>query len=181
MDDARLVKISKYLSKHLRHQPERLGLQLAPGGWVAVDALLQACAAHAFPVSRAELDAVVAGNDKQRFGFDPSGTLIRAHQGHSTPVDLELEQADPPPVLYHGTVAAAVDAILHEGLAKGRRHHVHLSADTATAERVGARRGAPIIFEVDAAAMTRAGHRFFRSTNGVWLVEHVPPRFLRRH
>ena len=103
MDDARLVKISKYLSKHLRHQPERLGLTLQPGGWVPVADLLAACARHNLPLSRVELDEVVARNNKRRFSFDPTGTLIRANQGHSVTVDLELEPVQPPAVLYHGT------------------------------------------------------------------------------
>src|SRR5437870_13551779 len=90
MDDARLVKISKYLSKHLRHEPERLGLTLAPGGWVPVDELLAACARRNFPITRSQLDEVVARNNKQRFSFDPTGTLIRANQGHSVEVDLQL-------------------------------------------------------------------------------------------
>ncbi len=178
--EPRLVKISKYLSKHLRHQPERLGLTLAPGGWVPVDALLEAAARNRFPITRAELDAVVAQNDKQRFGFDPTGTLIRAHQGHSAQVDLDLEPAEPPGQLYHGTAEKYVDVILRSGLLKMRRHHVHLSADLATAQRVGARRGPPVVFVVDAATMVHDGYVFFRSENGVWLVDHVPAVYLRR-
>ena len=94
IDEARQVKISKYLSKHLRHQPERLGLSLQPGGWVAVDDLLAACARHKFPLTRAELDEVVACNDKQRYSFDATGALIRANQGHSVEVDLQLAPVD---------------------------------------------------------------------------------------
>jgi putative RNA 2'-phosphotransferase len=180
MDNTKLVKISKYLSKHLRHQPERLGLTLGPGGWVSVDALLEACARHRFPITRAELEEVVAGNDKQRFGFDSSGTLIRAHQGHSTAVELELEPVEPPTQLYHGTAQQNVTAIMQNGLLKMRRHHVHLSTDQETARRVGARHGVPVIFVVEAAAMTRNGFVFFRSTNGVWLVDHVPAAYLHQ-
>jgi putative RNA 2'-phosphotransferase len=180
MDNARLVKVSKYLSKHLRHEPERLGLTLESGGWVRVEELLAACTAHRFPVSRAELDEVVARNDKQRFSFDPTGNLIRANQGHSVEVDLELEQVEPPAVLYHGTPAGNVEVILRTGLAKMARHHVHLSADVETAGRVGARRGRPVILVVDAAAMHRDGHAFYRSANGVWLTDAVPPAYLQR-
>lgn len=180
MDKTRLVKISKYLSKHLRHEPERLGLELAPGGWVAVEALLQACAQHRFSVSRAELDEVVAGSDKQRFAFDPTGTLIRANQGHSVEVDLQLDPLTPPALLYHGTPERSVESILRTGLSKMARHHVHLSGDVETAIRVGARRGKPVILVVDAAAMHRAGHLFYCSANGVWLVNAVPPEYLQR-
>jgi putative RNA 2'-phosphotransferase len=179
MDDARLIKISKFLSKHLRHRPEQLGLKLQPGGWVAVEALLRACAQHNVPVSRAELDEVVARNDKQRFGFDPTGTLIRARQGHSVAVDLQLQPVEPPPVLFHGTAERFLAAILREGLRPMRRHHVHLSSERETATRVGARHGRPVVLEVDAARMWAAGITFYRSDNGVWLVDHVPPRFLR--
>ncbi|HYO92012.1 MAG TPA: RNA 2'-phosphotransferase [Pyrinomonadaceae bacterium] len=179
MDDARLVKVSKYLSKHLRHQPERLGLKLEAGGWVRVDTLLAACRAHNFPVTRAELDEVVARNDKRRFSFDPSREMIRANQGHSIEVDLQLDVRVPPPVLYHGTGARSVESILKDGLRKMARHHVHLSVDVETAIRVGARHGRPTVFEVDAAAMHSDGHEFYVSANGVWLVKSVPPKYLR--
>ncbi|RSS81887.1 RNA 2'-phosphotransferase [Streptomyces sp. WAC06614] len=177
MDERRTVKVSKYVSKHLRHQPERIGLVLDPQGWVEIDDLLAAAAAHGFPVSRAELDHVVAANDKQRFAVD--GTRIRAHQGHTVPVDLDLPPAEPPAYLYHGTVAAALDAIRAEGLRPMRRHHVHLSPDRETATRVGARRGRPVVLAVDAGAMHADGHVFRVSGNGVWLVDAVPPRYLR--
>jgi putative RNA 2'-phosphotransferase len=174
----RLVKTSKYLSKHLRHQPERLGLTLEEGGWIPVEALLAACAQNGFRVSRAELDEVVAGNDKQRFSFSDDGTRIRANQGHSIDVDLQLAPIAPPDVLYHGTGAQTVQAILREGLVKMNRHHVHLSLDRETAHRVGGRHGRPVVLEVDAKAMHAAGHVFYCSDNGVWLTESVPPRFL---
>ncbi|MFJ6797462.1 RNA 2'-phosphotransferase [Streptomyces sp. NPDC091268] len=177
MDDRRSVKVSKYVSKHLRHQPDRIGLVLDPQGWVEIDELLDAAAAHGFALSRAELDHVVATNDKQRFAV--RGTRIRANQGHTVPVDLELPEAEPPAYLYHGTVAAALDSIRVEGLRPMARHHVHLSPDRETATRVGARRGRPIVIGVDAGAMRAAGHVFRISANGVWLVDTVPPGFLR--
>lgn len=179
MDEKRLVTISKYLSKHLRHQPKRLGITLAAGGWVAVDELLAACVSHHFPLTRAELDEVVSRNSKQRFAFDATGTYIRANQGHSVDIDLQLEPVVPPATLYHGTGHRAVETILREGLHKMRRHHVHLSSDTPTARMVGARHGRPAIFAVDAAVMHRNGYLFFCSTNGVWLVDHVPPAYLK--
>ena len=180
MDNTRLVKISKYLSKHLRHQPERLGLVLAPGGWVEVESLLRALATNNFPVTRAELEETVARNDKQRFSFDPTGELIRANQGHSVEIDLQLEAMTPPPVLYHGTGERSLESILSSGLLKMARHHVHLSTDVETAKRVGARHGRAVVFVVDAAAMAEAGYEFFVSANGVWLVDSVPARFLVR-
>lgn len=180
MNNSRLVKISKYLSKHLRHQPDRIGIKLAPGGWVSVDELLAACKKHSFPINHAELNEVVASNDKKRFSFDSTGTLIRANQGHSVEVDLQLEPTIPPDVLYHGTGHGAVEAILREGLCKMSRHHVHLSKDIATAKTVGARHGRPVVFAVDAAAMHEAGYTFYCSENGVWLVDSVPPEYLNQ-
>jgi putative RNA 2'-phosphotransferase len=132
-EERHLLRLSKYLSKHLRHRPDRLGLELGTGGWVAVDALLEACARQRFPISRHELEDVVARNDKKRFAFDPSGTLIRAQQGHSEPVDLLLEPIKPPAELYHLTPERNLKAILCGGLRSMGRHHVHLSADEATA------------------------------------------------
>ncbi|MFF9013171.1 RNA 2'-phosphotransferase [Streptomyces sp. NPDC014870] len=177
MDDRRTVKVSKYLSKHLRHQPERIGLVLDPNGWTEIDALLRAAGDHGFPITRAELDHVVAANDKKRFAID--GDRIRASQGHTVQVDLDLPPAQPPAYLYHGTVAASLDAIRAEGLRPMARHHVHLSPDRETATRVGARRGRPVVLSVDAGAMHRAGHVFHVSANGVWLTDAVPPEFLR--
>ncbi len=174
-----MVKVSKYLSRHLRHDPGRLGLELGPGGWVEVGALLEGCAARGFPVSRAELEEVVARNDKRRFAFDQAGTRIRASQGHSVPVDLGLEPAAPPAVLWHGTSEGRVAAILRSGLRPMGRHHVHLSPDAGTARRVGARHGRPVVLEVAAEELAAAGHVFLRSDNGVWLTEHVPPAALR--
>jgi len=179
LSNSRLVKISKYLSKHLRHQPERLGIQLAPGGWVAVDELLTACAKNNFPLTWEELQEVVAKNDKQRFCFDATGTLIRANQGHSVAVDLQLVSLKPPDVLYHGTGEKSLTAIVQTGLCKMSRHHVHLSADIATAAKVGARHGKPVVLAVDAGGMHNCGYEFFCSANGVWLVDEVPPQYLQ--
>ncbi|MEV6650069.1 RNA 2'-phosphotransferase [Streptomyces sp. NPDC051219] len=177
MDERRTVKVSKYLSKHLRHQPERIGLTLDPSGWVEIDVLMRAAAAHGFPFTRDELDHVVAANDKQRFAVD--GSRIRASQGHTVRIDLGLPPAEPPAYLYHGTVSRSLDAIRAEGLRPMNRHHVHLSPDRETATRVGARRGRPVVLAVDAGAMHRAGHVFRVSANGVWLADAVPPEFLR--
>jgi putative RNA 2'-phosphotransferase len=180
MNNSRLVKISKYLSKHLRHQPDRLGIKLAPGGWVAIDELLSACAKNSFPISRSDLNEVVENNDKKRFSFDSTGTLIRANQGHSVEIDLQLKPAIPPEVLYHGTGHGAAESIIQNGLNKMSRHHVHLSQDFETARKVGSRHGRPVVFAVDAAAMHQAGYTFYCSDNGVWLVDYVLPEYLQK-
>ncbi|WP_067274147.1 RNA 2'-phosphotransferase [Streptomyces jeddahensis] len=177
MDQRRTVKVSKYLAKHLRHQPERIGLTLDEGGWVEIDTLIAAAAAHGFRFTREELDHVVAVNDKRRFAIE--GSRIRASQGHSVDVDLGLPPATPPTYLFHGTVARNLSAIRAEGLRPMARHDVHLSADRETATRVGARRGRPVVLSVDAGTMHRAGHVFRVSANGVWLTAEVPPEYLR--
>lgn len=179
MNNSRLVKISKYLSKNLRHTPEKIGISLAEGGWVSVDELLKASQKNGFLFTRAELDEVVAKNDKKRFSFDATGTLIRANQGHSVEVDLLLTPTLPPDVLYHGTGANAVASILQNGLCKMSRHHVHLSTDISTARKVGTRHGKPVVFLVDAAAMHKQDYEFYCSENGVWLVDYVPPKYLQ--
>ncbi len=179
MNAKQLVALSKFLSRHLRHAPAELGLTLEPGGWVAVDDLLAGCAHHGKPITRAELDEIVRTSDKQRFAFDETGARIRANQGHSVDVDLQLAPTEPPPILYHGTAEPNLDTIRQHGLKKMARHHVHLSPDVATARKVGQRHGKPVIFAVDAAAMRARGHLFYCSANGVWLTDEVPAGFLR--
>lgn len=176
----RLITISKYLSKHLRHEPEALGLTLEPGGWVAVEDLLAGTAKVGFPINRKELEQIVAESDKRRFSFDETGTKIRANQGHSTEVDLQLQEVEPPEQLFHGTVEKFLDAILAEGLKKMDRHDVHLSNDIQTATKVGQRRGRPVILLIDSGRMAADGFKFRLSENGVWLTDHVPPQYIRR-
>ncbi len=179
LSESRLTKISKYLSYHLRHAPEKLGLKLDQGGWVPVLDLLAAAKKDQFSISLQELKEVVDKNDKKRYSFDSTGTLIRANQGHSIKVDLQLQESVPPDILYHGTGHKAVESILLKGLSKMSRHHVHLSPDEETAKKVGKRHGKPVIFAVNAQAMHKAGYSFYCSDNGVWLVENVPPEYLQ--
>jgi putative RNA 2'-phosphotransferase len=179
VDEKQLVKTSKLLSRVLRHDPGAIGVTLDGNGWVRVDTLLAALARHGRRLSRAELDQVVTTNDKRRFAYSEDRTSIRASQGHSVAVDLRLPAAEPPPVLYHGTTGRSLDAIFREGLRPMSRQDVHLSADTATAVRVGSRHGRPVVLAVDAAAMAADGHLFRVSANGVWLTDAVPPRYLR--
>jgi len=171
-DRKKMIRLSKRMSRHLRHAPEEVGLRLDPAGWVAVDDLLAA-----LRMSRADLLEVVAGNDKQRFAIE--GDRIRANQGHTVAVELDLPAAQPPAVLYHGTVGQSLPTIFQDGLRPMRRHDVHLSANVETALKVGARRGKPVVLAVDTAAMHAAGHEFRVSANGVWLTAAVPPGHLR--
>ena len=176
--DKRQTQISKFLSYVLRHRPDEIGITLDAQGWVAIDVLLAAAAAHGRRITPEDLDFVVENNNKNRFAFSEDGTRIRASQGHSTEVDLGYRPSTPPAVLYHGTAVGNLACIRAEGLHKGQRHHVHLSIDTATAAQVGGRHGRPAVLVVQAGEMHAAGYEFFLSANGVWLVEHVPVAFI---
>jgi putative RNA 2'-phosphotransferase len=175
------VRASKRLAYVLRHRPDSVGLALDEHGWVGVDQLLDALAASGTSLSRDELVHVVATNDKQRFELDVGRDRIRARQGHSLAVDLALEPTQPPAVLFHGTPERNVASIRTSGLDRRDRHHVHLSPDSETARRVGARRGDAVVLVVDAEGMSAAGHTFWRTGNGVWLTDHVPARFISVH
>ncbi|KAF0178481.1 MAG: putative RNA 2'-phosphotransferase [Limisphaerales bacterium] len=172
------TRLSKFLSLVLRHQPEQVGITLDRAGWVEIEALLAALNQHGCQLDREGLDALVRASDKQRFALSVDGLRIRASQGHSVSVDLQYEPQPPPELLYHGTPARFVDAIRRQGLLKLQRHHVHLSAEEATAVRVGQRRGTAVVLTIRTGEMRRSGHTFYRSANGVWLVDHVPPQFI---
>ena len=167
---------SKFLAYVLRHHPAAIGVTLDPAGWVPVSELLAAAARHGRPASPELLRQVLAAPGRQR--FEVRDGLIRAAQGHTVPVDLGLAPAAPPATLYHGPVSRFLPGILADGLKPGTRNHVHLSADAGTAATVAARRGRPVIVRVDATAMHRAHHEFYRAANGVWLTAGVPPAFI---
>jgi putative RNA 2'-phosphotransferase len=171
-------RLSKFLSLVLRHNPSVVDVSLDPGGWIDVDELVAAVREQRRGVTRADIERVVATNDKQRFTLDLTTNRIRANQGHSLAVDLGLPCRQPPAVLFHGTVSGSVARIRREGLQRRSRHAVHLSPDQTTARRVGARRGRPVVLRVDAARMHADGYEFSVSDNGVWLVEAVPPEYI---
>ena len=179
MTDKEIIRTSKFLSLILRHEPERVGLELDNAGWVGVTELLQAVNRNGVSLTLAQLKHVVATNDKKRFEFSADGQRIRASQGHSVEVDLEYESQVPPELLYHGTPERFVESIRATGLNKGQRHHVHLSPDAQTAAKVGQRRGRPVVLTIRSGEMHRQGHVFYRSANGVWLVDHVPVQFIK--
>ncbi len=178
MDEKKITNISKKLSLVLRHQPQVIHISLDEQGWVAVDTLLEAFSEHFFPISQAELEEVVAKNNKKRFAFSEDGSRIRASQGHSVKISLGYTAQEPPEMLYHGTATRFINSIRKQGLTKQNRHHVHLSADEATAQQVGSRHGVPVILQVRAQEMHQAGLAFFISENGVWLTEQVPVKYL---
>jgi putative RNA 2'-phosphotransferase len=175
-----VVKISKFLSLVLRHQPATIGLKLDGAGWVGVDELLAACNKNGRRITAKQLDFVVENNDKKRFAFNEDKTRIRANQGHSVKVELEYQPTIPPPILYHGTAIRYLNSIFEQGLVKGNRHHVHLSADKKTALVVGQRQGKAVILIVRSEKMHDDGSQFFISANGVWLTDHVPAKYLEQ-
>lgn len=173
-----LVRVSKFLSLVLRHQPETLGLALDPEGWIEIEALLAAADEYGESIDRALVDEVVLTNDKQRFAFSADGRKIRANQGHSVAVELNLQPQAPPERLFHGTARRFLDSIRATGLESRNRNHVHLSATEATAISVGQRHGRPVVLSVRSGDMARDGQEFFLSRNGVWLTRHVPVKYI---
>ena len=174
-----LKSTSKYLSLILRHKPEAAGITLDEHGWADVEKLI-AGVRKSRPFDRETLEKIVATDEKQRYSFNTDHSLIRANQGHSIPVDVELPVAEPPETLYHGTgekYAASIDV---QGLLPKNRLYVHLSGDTETAEKVGIRHGKPVIYRVLSGQMARDGFIFYRSVNGVWLTKTVPPVYLQK-
>lgn len=173
--------LGRYLSYVLRHNPEELGLELRPGGWVSMEALLTALQIRRRDLTRADIELVVSEDEKRRFSTSvvPGvGELIRANQGHSVQVDLQLDRREPPSLLWHGTTAAAAASIRTQGILKMGRHHVHMSSDPETARRVTRRLAEPVVLRVRAGEAALAGVAFYVSDNGVWLAEFIPPEYV---
>ena len=172
-------KTSKYISLILRHQPEVIGITLDEHGWADTDALIEGVN-RTYPLTMEILEEIVRTDEKQRYSFNEDHTRIRANQGHSIPVDVELQEAEPPEILYHGTGEKYTVSIDQEGLIPKSRLYVHLSKDQETAVRVGQRHGKPAVYMIDAGSMYRDGHPFFLSANGIWLIKKVPVQYLYR-
>lgn len=170
---------SKYISLILRHKPEVIGITLDEHGWANVDELIEGVS-RTHKLDMAILEQIVAEDEKQRYSFNEDKTLIRANQGHSIPVDVELEEQQPPEILYHGTGEKYVASIDAHGLISKSRLYVHLSRDEETANKVGSRHGKPVIYKVNSGDMYRDGYKFFCSVNGVWLTNEVPVKYLSR-
>ena len=171
------VKLGRFLSLVLRHDPHAAGITLDEHGWADVNELLAGVNRTGRKIDRVTLERIVRENNKQRYSFNGDGTKIRANQGHSLQVDVELKAAQPPKYLYHGTASRFLPAIQAEGIRKMSRQHVHLSGDFETAMAVGKRHGIPVVITIDAGAMARDGVAFYRSENGVWLCGHVEPKY----
>lgn len=171
-------RLSIFLSLVLRHRPEAASIQLDEHGWADVDALLQGIRQTGREINSASLEQIVATDAKGRYSFNADHTLIRANQGHSVPVDVELTPAEPPTFLYHGTATRFLPSIRAQGLTRQSRLYVHLSSDIETAQKVGARHGKSVVLTIPAKQMYDQGHLFFLSVNQVWLCRAIPAAFL---
>ncbi len=178
--DKRMEQTSKFLSLILRHKPETIGIALDEHGWANVEELLSALSRDR-EMNMAMLEEIVATDNKQRYSFNEDKTLIRANQGHSIPVDVELEKKNPPEYLWHGTGEKYVASIKAQGLIPKSRLYVHLSADYDTAVTVGKRHGKPVVFKVASGKMHTEGYDFYCSVNGVWLTKEVPVEYLSEY
>lgn len=173
------TNISRYIALLLRHHPEKAGLCLDEHGWVEVEALIQGVRRRYPEFNRAVLDEIVARDSKQRYAYNQDKTCIRANQGHSISVDVELKQALPPTVLYHGTGEKYVESIQKVGLIPKSRLYVHLSTDIQTAIQVGKRHGQPVVYQIDTQQMIHDGFIFYISANHIWLTKAVPVQYLK--
>lgn len=168
-----LIRTSRYISMLLRHKPEAAGISLDKNGWANVEELVNGVSKTHF-LDMETLEEIVATDDKQRYSFNESKTKIRANQGHSIGIDVELEECEPPEYLWHGTGMKYVESIKQDGLIPKSRLYVHLSTDYETAVNVGSRHGQPYVFKIDAKSMSEDGIKFYKSVNGVWMTECVP-------
>ena len=174
-----LNEISKFISLILRHKPEVIGISLDEHGWANVDELICGIAKNQ-TFTMELLEKIVETDNKNRYSFNEDKTLIRANQGHSIPVDVELKEVQPPEILWHGTGEKYVKSIDRQGLIPKSRLYVHLSKDENTAINVGQRHGIPVLYIVKAGDMYRAGFKFFLSENGVYLTKKVPIQYLEK-
>jgi putative RNA 2'-phosphotransferase len=177
MNEKHIKSISKMMSLVLRHSPEKIGIQLGENGWVAVESLLNKFPKD-FRLNIETLEFVVENNDKKRFAFNDNKTKIRANQGHSVEIDLDLVSKTPPDFLYHGTAEKTVALILTNGIQKMNRQHVHLSQEKETATKVGSRHGKPVVLTILSAKMNQDGIQFYQSENGVWLTDFVDSKYI---
>ncbi len=178
MNEKQQKRIGKFISLIIRHEPQKIGLTLDDAGWANVNELLAGLKSKNHEISFDQLKELVASNDKQRYSFNEDQTRIRANQGHSLNLDLQLEAQEPPEMLYHGTATRFLDSINEKGLVKGSRHHVHLSSNESTAQQVGSRHGKPVVLKIASGEMYKNGYMFYCSENLVWLTDQVPTEFI---
>ncbi len=174
----KLDKLSVFISLVLRHKPDAAGIRLDEHGWANVGELIEGINNTGRTIDMDVLEEIVKTDNKQRYSFNEDKTLIRANQGHSIPVDVELEEKQPPQYLYHGTADRFLNAIMAEGLRPMSRLYVHLSKDEETAGKVGKRHGSPVVLKVRAEEMWENGIKFYLSQNGVWLTKYVDKKYI---
>lgn len=167
---AQLVRRGERLSFLLRHDKD---YDLYKGGWRKIADLVEN---HGYTFD--ELCEIVDTDDKGRYELSDDRSRIRALYGHSVKVDLELEAAVPPAVLYHGTARHFVDSIRKGGIQRKSRCYVHLSPTVETAVQVGKRHGEPVVLEIAARQMHEDGISVYPIRNGMWLVEYVDAKYL---
>lgn len=178
--EEKYVKLSRFVSLILRHKPETIGLTLDNQGYVSIDELLQGINNSGRTINRFILNEIVSSDNKNRYSFNENNTMIRANQGHSIPVNLNLQELTPPEILYHGTVKKYYKSIIENGLIPKDRMYVHLSEDIETAIEVGSRRGKPVLLIVKAREMYNNGYVFYKSKNGIWLISEVDNKYIKR-
>lgn len=176
----KLDKLSVFISLVLRHKPDAVGIILDEHGWANVKELLDGINDTGRKIDMEILEEIVKTDNKQRYSFNEDKTLIRANQGHSIPVDVELKEQEPPEFLYHGTTDKFTKSIMAEGLKPMSRLYVHLSKDIQTANKVGKRHGKPVILKVHSGQMYKDGIMFYLSENGVWLTKNVDVKYLEQ-
>ena len=152
-----LDKLSRYMSLILRHKPDVIGITLDKHGWADVNELI-AGISKKNTFNMEILEEIVRTDSKQRYSFNGDKTKIRANQGHSISVNVELEKKEPPKFLYHGTGEKYVESIDKTGLVPKSRLYVHLSRDIDTAQNVGKRHGNPVIYKVHSKKMYDNGY-----------------------
>ena len=180
IEENKIKYTSKFMSLLLRHQPETIGLSLDENGWASIEDMVILSQGEKRPLTREYMLLAVENNNKNRFSVSEDGKFIRANQGHSVKVDVELEEKEPPKHLYHGSASRNVESIIQKGINSGTRQHVHLSVDEDTAFNVGSRHGKPVLLLIDAQQMHLDGQKFYLSVNGVWLTSHIKPRYIKQ-
>lgn len=171
-------KLSKFISLILRHKPEEIGITLDEHGWANVEELINGINNSSRKIDMEILEDIVYTDDKGRYSFNEDKTLIRANQGHSIPVDVELKEAIPPKVLYHGTAERFMDSIREQGIKSMSRLYVHLSDNISTAAKVGKRHGNCVILTIDTEKMHKDGIKFYLSENNVWLTKYIDCKYI---
>ena len=173
-----IANLSKFIAYILRHNPSGVGIQLDKNGWANVAELIDGINKSGRKIDKTTLIQVVTEDEKMRFSFNADASKIRANQGHSIDVDIELDESSPPDTLYHGTATKYLNSIKQFGIQKRTRNYVHLSIDEYKAIKVGLRHGDPIVLTINSAAMYKDGYKFYLSANGVWLTDYVPVKYI---